>query len=61
MKYTKEEIEKTLTEMLRECLESYNQESALVSLEYDSDSGQAIVVLDTCIIEEDDYIGFEGY
>lgn len=61
MKYTKEQIESSLKELLRECLESANQESAIVSLDYDPDIKQVNIVMNACIIEEDDYIGFEGY
>ena len=61
MKYTKQEIETALKDLLSECLSSFNQESAIVSFEYDPDSEQVNVVLNTHIVEEDDYIGFEGY
>lgn len=61
MKYTKEEIERRLKEMLSECLETYNQESAIVSIDYNPDTEKTIIVMNTAIVEEDDYVGFDGY
>ena len=61
MKYTKEEIELRLKSMLSDCLEHGNQESAIISLEYDPDTEEATIRMSTHIVEEDDYVGFEGY
>jgi len=61
MKYTKEEIEQRLTWMLKECLESGNQESAVISLKYDPETEEATIRMRTHIWEEDDYIGFDSY
>jgi hypothetical protein len=61
MKYTKEQIEERLTEMLSDCLEYGNQESAIISLEYDPETEEATIKMSTHIVEEDDYVGFEGY
>lgn len=61
MKYSKEEIEKRLRSLLGECLESMNQESAIEKLEYNEETEKCTVTLSTHIVEEDDYIGFEGY
>ena len=60
-KYTKEEIEEQLYELLRDCLESGNQESAIKSLEYDPEKNEAHIIMDVTIVEEDDYVGFDGY
>ena len=61
MKYTKEEIEKRLKDMLHEMLRGYNQEDSIISLEYDKDKGECNLKMDVNIVEDDDYIGFGCY
>ena len=61
MKYTVEEIENRLKELLSECLESANQEHGIISLKYDPETEKATIIMDTTIVEKDDYIGFEAY
>lgn len=61
MKYTKEQIETALKDLLYDLLSYGNQESAIISLEYDEVEEVCNVKLRTHIVEEDDYIGFDGY
>lgn len=61
MPYTKKEIEERLHDMLYELLSGGNQESAIISLEYDEETETCTVKLTTHIEEEDDYIGFDSY
>jgi len=61
MKYSKEIIEERLKDILYECLSNANQESGLISLEYDEENEECNVKLSVCIVEEDDYVGFDGY
>lgn len=61
MKYTKEQIETTLVDLLYDLLSYGNQESAIISLEYDDVEKVCNVKLRTHIVEDDDYIGFDGY
>lgn len=61
MKYSKEEIEERLHDCLYECLESGNQEGGVISLNYDPESETCSVKFHVCIVEEDDYVGFDGY
>lgn len=58
---TKKEIEEILTELLYDCLQSANQEDAIISLEYDEENEEAIIRLNVHIVEEDNYVGFNGY
>ena len=61
MKYSKEEIEKRLKDMLYEMLSSQNQEDGFISLEYDEEKQECNVRMSVHTVEEDDYIGFSGY
>lgn len=61
IKYTKEQIEKSLRDLLNELMRSDNQDGSIRSFHYNEDTKQCTVVFSTCIIEEDDYIGFQGY
>lgn len=61
MSYTKEEIEKRLLNLLEESLRSTAQESSVISLTYDEKTKECSIKLNTHIVEEDDYIGFDGY
>jgi hypothetical protein len=47
--------------MLYDMLSDYNQESAILNLVYDDKTETCNVVLSVHIVEEDDYIGFDGY
>ena len=59
--YSKVEIEKRLNDTLHEALRSCNQEDGIVSLEYKPETGECVVKFNVHIVEEDDYIGFDGY
>jgi hypothetical protein len=61
MNYTKEEIESRLKELLYDLLRSGNQEGSILSLNYNEKKQECNVTLTVNIIEEDDYIGFDGY
>lgn len=61
MKYTKEEIETRLKDMLHEILRGYYQEDSILSLEYDEEKQKCNLKMNVHIVEEDDYIGFAGY
>ena len=61
MKHSKEEVETVLYDMLHEALGSYNQEDALISLDYNEEKEECVVRLNVTIIEEDSYVGFAGY
>jgi hypothetical protein len=61
MKYSKEEIEKRLKDMLHEILRDYNQEDSIISLEYDEENQECNLKMTVHIVEEDDYIGFDEY
>jgi len=61
MKYSKKQIEKRLKDMLYDLLSSGNQESALKNLTYDKKTKQCNIIMNVHIVEEDDYIGFDGY
>ena len=57
----KELIEKELTERLRDCLETYDQDDAFVSLVYDESTQTCMIKMNVHIVEEDNYIGFSVY
>ena len=61
MNYTKEEIESRLKELLYDLLSYGNQEGSILSLNYNEKKQECNVTLTVNIIEEDDYIGFDGY
>ncbi len=61
MKYSKEEIESRLKDMLHEILRGYNQEDSILSLEYDEEKQECNLKMTVNIVEEDDYVGFAGY
>ncbi len=61
MNYTKEEIETRLKEVLYDLLSYGNQEGSILSLNYNEKKQECNVTLTVNIIEEDDYIGFDGY
>ena len=60
-KFTKDEIREGLRELLSECLGSCNQDGAVLSLEYDEEKQECTVKMTVHIVDEDNYIGFEGY
>lgn len=60
-KYTKQKIEESLIDLLDDLLRGGNQEGSIISLNYDEETELCTVVLSTHIVEEDDYIGFQGY
>jgi hypothetical protein len=61
MNYTKEEIESRLKEVLYDLLSYGNQEGSILSLNYNEKKQECNVTLTVNIVEEDDYIGFDGY
>lgn len=61
VKYTKEEIEKRLKDMVYEMFSSSNQEDGLLSFKYDEEKQECILRMNVHIVEEDDYIGFSSY
>lgn len=61
MKYSKEEIEKRLKDMLHEMLRGYHQEDSILSLEYDEEKQECNLKMNVHIVEEDDYVGFGVY
>lgn len=60
MKYSKEEIENRLKNLLNELMSGYNQDHSIISLELSEDKSTCDVKLSVCIVEED-YVGFQGY
>jgi len=60
-KFSKEEIEKRLKDMLHEMLRTQYQEDSIISLTYDEEKNECLVRMTVNIVEEDDYIGFNGY
>jgi hypothetical protein len=58
---TKIEKEEILSELLNECLRSANQDGSIVSLQVNPDGQTCTVVLSVIEVEEDDYVGFQGY
>jgi len=60
-KFTKEQIEKRLMDMLYEMLSDYNQEDGIISVEYIEGSHECTVKMNVNIVEEDDYVGFGSY
>ncbi len=61
MKYSKEEIEVRLQEMLNDLLRGGNQDGSILELNYDPINETANVKLSVFIVEEDDYVGFQSY
>jgi hypothetical protein len=57
----KAEIEAKLKDLLNDCLSSANQDGSIISLELDESGETCTVKMNVTIVEEDDYIGFEGY
>lgn len=53
-----DEIEERLTGLLNEYFD-YN--GTICDLKYDPETGNATVVLNVVIVDEDDYVGFESY
>lgn len=60
-KFSKDEIEEGLRELLNECLRGANQEGSIISIKYDEDRQECTVQMTVHIVDEDDFIGFEGY
>ena len=61
MKYSKQEIENRLKEMLNEMLSDYNQDGTLISLDFDSESETATIKMNVYIDEDYDYVGFATF
>lgn len=60
---SKENVEAVLLETLKEGLESMNQESGVLSVEFDRETMTCTAKLNVVLIEEqgEEFIGFEGY
>jgi len=56
-----EEAKFRLTDLLNECLESANQEHSFEVTSIDMDNLKFNVSFNIVIVEEDNYIGFQGY
>ena len=61
MKYSKEEIEKRLENMLHEMLRSFHQEDSILSVKYDEKKQECNIKMNVHIVEEDDDVGFGAY
>lgn len=61
MKYTKEEIEEKLKDMLHEILRGHNQEDSIISVSYDEEKQECNIKMTVSIVEEDNYVGFASY
>lgn len=59
---TDEQIEKSVLEILEQCLESCNQDGSRPKvIAIDRDNGRVTIELNLVIVEEDEYAGFQGY
>ena len=56
-----QEVEDTLRNLLNECLESMNQGYSFTVINTDLDRMKFTVEFDIVTVEEDRYIGFQGY
>jgi hypothetical protein len=61
LKTSKEKAEEELYDMLHEALRSFNQEDGIQSLTVDVDKETCTVVLSVVEVDDDNYIGFDGY
>ena len=61
MRYSKEEIEKRLKDMLHVMFRGYHQEDSILSLEYDEEKQECNLKMSVHIVEEENYIGFACY
>lgn len=61
MKITEEIVKNKLTDLLNECLESMNQEYSFKVKSVDLENMKMNVDFEIIIVEEDEYIGFQGY
>ena len=61
MDKSKATVEAVLTEMLDELLEYGNQDGSILDIEYDEKTETCNVKMSVVIVEDDNYIGFQGY
>jgi hypothetical protein len=61
MNLTKERVETDLTDMLNDLLESGNQEGSFEVTSVDLKNMKFNVAFNIVVVEEDNYIGFQGY
>lgn len=61
METSNKDIENALKDLLDECLASQNQDGSIIKLKYNKDNQTCEVSLTVTIVEEDNYIGFQGY
>jgi hypothetical protein len=61
MNISEERIREDLSDLLNECLESYNQENTFEIVSVDMKNKKVLIEFDFVIVEDDDYIGFAGY
>jgi len=59
--YTKVSAKAALTNLLNECLESMNQERSFEVKNIDLKKMKFTVEFNIVIVDDDDYIGFQGY
>jgi hypothetical protein len=58
---TKEEVNKILTDILNDCLSSANQEYSFKVDKVDLENEKFQVTFNIVQVEDDNYIGFQGY
>jgi len=61
MKYTKEELEKELYNVMNDCLEGINADGSIKSCKVNLETKEVTFTFDIVEVPEDDYIGFAGY
>ena len=61
MDINEEIVKETLTDLLGDCLETANQEGSFEVTSVDLKTMKFNVSFDIVIVEEDEYIGFQGY
>ena len=61
MKINEETVKTSLTYFLNECLESANQDGSFEVTSVDLKNMKFNVSFNIVVVEEDDYIGFQGY
>jgi hypothetical protein len=61
MKLTEEQVKKHLTDFLNDLLEYGNQEYSFEVTSVDLENMKFNVSFNIVVVEEDDYVGFQGY
>lgn len=60
-KLTDEELAKSLTDTLDECLEGINADGSIIGCKIDRENKKVFFEFDIIEVPEDNYIGFAGY